>query len=218
MADNDSRGGLKHFNKAILDYTNRIHAAHDSQLEGAFSAPQREGMPAIQLGASEGKLLELLTRMVGAKRAVEVGTLAGYSAIRIARGLARGGKLWTIEYDERHAKIARDNIEAAGLAETIEVRVGSGVDVLPGLEAEGPFDLVFIDADKQSYDRYGAWAAANLRTGGLLIGDNAFLFGRLVDDDDEAAEAMRRFHENAARDFDSVCIPTSDGQVIGIKK
>jgi len=218
MADNDSRAGLKYFDQAILDYTNRVHASHDAGLDNAFSAPDREDMPAIQVGASEGKMLEVLTKMVGATRAVEVGTLAGYSAIRIARGLTDDGMLFTIEYDERHAAVAKANIEAAGLSHKVDVRVGAGVDVLPTLVSEGPFDVVFIDADKQNYDKYGQWAADNLRRGGLLIGDNAFLFGRLLAEEDDAATAMRRFHEDAAKAFYSVCLPTSDGQVIGIKK
>lgn len=218
MADNDSRSGRLYLDRSLLDYTNRVHAGHDDGLAGAFDAPGREGIPAIQLGASEGKLIELLMRMIGARKVVEIGTLAGYSAIRLGRGLAEGGRVWTIEYDPRHAEIARANIAAAGLSDRIEVRVGAGLDVLPKLEAEGPFDAVFVDADKQNYDSYGAWAAANLRPGGLLLGDNAFLFGKLLEDDHPSAGAMRRFHEEATTAFDSVCVPTPDGLLLGIKR
>lgn len=217
MADRDSRGGARYADAAILDYTNRVHAAHDEGLEGAFSAPERSDMPAIQVGMSEGRTLELLVRLVGARRVVEVGTLAGYSAIRMARAMPEGGRLWTIENDPAHAAVARDAIAAAGLDGRIEVLEGAGADVLPTLERHGPFDLVFLDADKAGYDRYGAWAEAHLRTGGLLVGDNAYLFGKLLEDDETAA-AMRRFHERAAAAFDSVCVPTPDGLVVGIKR
>lgn len=218
MADQDSRAGVRYADRALLDYTNRVHASHDAGLAGAFDAPEREDMPAIQVGASEGKTLELLMKMIGASKVVEVGTLAGYSAIRMARGMVDGGKLWTIEYDPRHAEVARKNIEDAGLAADIEVLVGAGLEVLPSLVDHGPFDAVFIDADKGNYDKYGAWAAENLRVGGLLIGDNAFYFGKLLDEGDDAAAAMRRFHEQAAGRFDSVCVPTPDGMLLGLKR
>jgi caffeoyl-CoA O-methyltransferase len=217
MADKDSRAGTRYSEGAVIDYTNRVHAPHDRGLDAAFEAPDREGIPAIQVGASEGKLLEMLVRMTGAVRAVEIGTLAGYSAIRIARGLADGGRLWTVENDPRHAEIARANLEAAGVSDRVEVVVGAGLEVLPRLSEHGPFDVVFIDADKGNYDGYGAWAADNLRAGGLLIGDNAFYFGKLLEDDDAAA-AMRSFHEDAAVAFETVCIPTPDGMLLGIKK
>jgi len=218
MADKDSRAGARYATAELLDYLNQLHAPHDDALQRAFDAPDAEQMPAIQLGISEAKLVQLLLRLAGARRAVEVGTLAGYSAIRIARGLADGGKLWTIEFDEHHAEVARANIEAAGLADRVEVRVGAGVDVLPTLEQHGPFDAVFIDADKGNYDKYGAWAAANTRPGGLLIGDNAHFFGKLLDLKDEAAAAMRRLHEDARDAYDSVCIPTGDGMLLGIRR
>ncbi|HTR49237.1 MAG TPA: class I SAM-dependent methyltransferase, partial [Kofleriaceae bacterium] len=145
------------------------------------------------------------------------GTLVGYSAIHLARALPAGGKLWSVEYEPRHAEIARQNLARAGLAERATVVVGAGRDVLPTLVSHGPFDVVFIDADKINYDHYGAWAIANLRAGGLVIGDNAFLFGELMDDTDRG-RAMRRFHESVAAACDSVCIPTPDGLVVGIKR
>ncbi|HLU68556.1 MAG TPA: O-methyltransferase [Kofleriaceae bacterium] len=217
MADKDSRAGSRYADEAILAYVHRVHAAHDPGLDAAFTSPDRDQMPAIQVGPSEGRLLELVLRLVGARRVVEVGTLAGYSAIRMARALPEEGRLWTIEVSPAHAEVARRNIAAAGLDARVEVLVGEASAVLPTLEQHGPFDAVFIDADKESYDSYGRWAARHLRQGGLLLGDNAYLFGRLVDDTPTAA-AMRRFHEEAARAFDSVCIPTPDGLLLGIKK
>jgi caffeoyl-CoA O-methyltransferase len=216
MADNDSRAGKARYDTpAIIDYVNRVHAGHDAGLAQAFAVP--EGIPPIQVAPSEGKLLTMLVQLAGAKKIVEVGTLVGYSAIRMARGLPPGGKLWSIEFEPKHAGVARANIATAGLGDKIEVVVGAGLDVLPTLVPHGPFDIVFIDADKQNYDKYGAWAAANLRKGGIVIGDNAYLFGELADDSDRA-RAMRAFHEGVAAAFDSVCIPTPDGLVVGQKR
>jgi caffeoyl-CoA O-methyltransferase len=135
----------------------------------------------------------------------------------MARALPPGGRLWSVEAEPRHAQIARDNIAAAGLAERVSVITGTGAQVLPTLVGEGPFDAVFIDADKPGYDDYGAWAIANLRSGGLVIGDNAYLFGDLMGDT-EGGTAMRAFHERVARECDSVCVPTPDGLVVGIKR
>ena len=217
MADTSSREGKTYFDPEVLSWVARVHAPHDEALERAFDAPARAGMPAIQVGPSEGKLLALLLRMVGAKKVVEVGTLAGYSAVRMARALPEDGHLWTIDADEAHARVARDVVAAAGLSAKVDVLVGRGADVLPTLEARGPFCAVFVDADKESYDVYGRWAARNVRRGGLLLGDNAFLFGKLLGGD-ARAEAMQRFHRVAAEAFDSVCVPTPDGLVVGIKR
>jgi caffeoyl-CoA O-methyltransferase len=215
MADKDSRAGKRYDNTQIIEYVNRVHAGHDSGLAQAFAVP--EGIPAIQVGPSEGRFLNLLMRIAGAKKVVEVGTLVGYSAIQMARALPAGGKLWSVEFEQKHAEVARANITAAGVADRVEVVVGAGVDVLPTLVGHGPFDAVFIDADKVNYAAYGAWAIANLRRGGLVIGDNAYLFGELTDETDRA-RAMRSFHEQVAAACDSVCLPTPDGLVVGVKK
>jgi caffeoyl-CoA O-methyltransferase len=200
-----------------LAFVERVHAAHDAALDRAFDAPALHGMPAIQVAPSEGKLLGLLLRLVGARKVVEVGTLAGYSTIRMGRALPPDGKLYSIELDPKHAAVARANIEAAGLGDRVEVRVGAGADVLEQLAALGPFDAVFLDADKQGYPVYAAWAAEHLRSGGILIGDNSYFFGQLMADN-PAAQAMRRFHEQLPAIFDSVCIPTPDGLVLGIRR
>lgn len=217
MADNDSRKGFRYTDPELLAYVDRVHASHDAGLAAAFETPDGTDMPAIMVGPSEGRFLELLLRLIGARRVVEIGCLAGYSAIRMGRALPPDGHLWSIEYNPAFAETARKNIAAAGLADRVEVVTGAGLDVLPGLEGHGPFDVVFIDADKGNYDRYGAWAEQNLRPGGLLIGDNAYLFGNLLDESETAA-AMRRFHERASEAFDSVCVPTPDGMLLGLKK
>lgn len=214
MADNDSREGKRYTTPQILKYVDTLHGKHDSALAAAFDVP--DGIPAIQVGPNEGKLLTVLMRLISAKKVVEVGTLVGYSAIRLAQGLPKDGHVWSVEYEQKHADVARRNIERAGLSDRITVVVGAGVDVLPMLEKNGPFDAVFLDADKENYHRYGKWAVANLRKGGLVIGDNTFLFGELMADT-ERAKAMRAFHEHVAATCESVQITTPDGMLVGIK-
>ncbi|UCH29315.1 MAG: O-methyltransferase [Myxococcales bacterium] len=216
MADQDSRAGERYATAQILDYTARTHHPADPALERAFEAPARHGMPEIQLGPAEGRLLELLLRLVNAHKVVEIGTLAGYSALWMARALPPGGHLWTIESDPTHAGVAAEVIGEAGLGDRVSIIRGDAAEVLPKLSDSGPFCAVFVDADKARYDAYGRWATENLRTGGLLIGDNAYLFGRLLDDVVEAA-AMRRFHEEMAKHYRSVCIPTPDGLAVGLR-
>ncbi len=217
MADNDSRAGQVYFTKAILDWATRCHVPHDAALQQAFDAPAKNGMPAIQLAPTEAKLTELLLRLSGAKRVVELGTLAGYSALRLARALPPDGHVWSVEFSPRHAAVARQVIATAGESARITVVEGAALDVLPSLEAHGPFCGIFIDADKENYANYGRWAAKHLRPGGLLLGDNVFLFGDLLEATPRAA-AMRAFHEEAREAFDTVCIPTPDGLLLGIKR
>jgi caffeoyl-CoA O-methyltransferase len=215
MADHTSLAGGRYAHPGILEYVNRVHVPHDAGLAQAFVVP--DGIPAIQVGPSDGRLIALALQLIRATKVVEVGTLVGYSAIHMARALGAGGRLWSVEFEPRHAEVARANLAAAGLADRVTVLVGAGRDVLPTLTSQAPFDAVFIDADKVNYDFYGEWAIAHLRQGGLVIGDNAYLFGELLDDSDRG-RAMRRFHELVAASCDSVCAPTPDGLVLGIKR
>lgn len=215
MADNDSREGQRYTTKAILDYVNSTHVPHDAGLARAFTVP--DGIPAIQVGPSDGKLIQLLLRLAGAKKVVEVGTLIGYSAIHIAKALPADGHVWSIEFDAKHAGFARENLAAAGMGDKVEVLVGSAIEVLPQIAHLAPFDAVFIDADKVNYHVYGKWAIDHLRSGGLVLGDNAYLFRELMEDSDRG-RAMRAFHELVAASCDSVCAPTPDGLVVGIKR
>jgi caffeoyl-CoA O-methyltransferase len=167
----------------------------------------------------------LLMRMIAARKVVEVGTLAGYSALRLVAGLAPGGRLWTLELEEKHAQVARENLTAAGVIDRVELRVGPALQGLAQLEVEAPFDAIFIDADKRGYPDYARWAQRNLRPGGLLIGDNAYYFGELLAEQSTRREGsaataarMREFHEFVAAHFDSVCLPTPDGVVVAIKR
>ena len=217
MADPNSRSGARYADPALLAFVERVHAPHDAALERAFIAPGAHDMPQIQVGPSEGKLLGLLLKLVGARKVIEVGTLAGYSSIHIARALPADGKLYTLELEPKHAAVARDNIASAGLAGRVEVCVGPALASLERLAAEGPFDAVFLDADKPGYPDYARWAVQHIRPGGLLLGDNAYFFGSLMADND-GARAMRSFHELLPAAFDSVCIPTPDGLVLGIRR
>jgi caffeoyl-CoA O-methyltransferase len=217
MADPSSRSGTRYLDPAILAFVERVHVRHDEGLARAFDAPAAQGMPEIQVSPSEGKLLGLLMRLIGARKVVELGTLAGYSAIHIARALGDGGKLYTVEIDPRHAAVAQANLAAAGVADRVEIKLGGGVDVLRELAAHGPFDAVFLDADKEGYPHYATWAARHLRRGGLLLADNSYLFGRLLADE-PASRAMRRFHEQLASEFEAVCVPTPDGLTVAVRR
>ena len=216
MADQGSRAGERYATPQILEYAARTHHPSDRGLERAFQAPARHGMPEIQLGPSEGRLLELLLRLINATKVVEIGTLAGYSALWMARALPPGGHLWTIESDPKHAGVAAEVVGEAGFGDRVTIIRDEAADVLPRLRDSGPFCAVFLDADKGRYDLYGRWATANLRPGGLLIGDNAYLFGRLLEDSEEA-RAMRRFHEEMSSSYRSVCLPTPDGLAVGVR-
>lgn len=217
MADEASRQGTIYWTPEILAFVEKIHAGHDEHLQRAFDAPGIHGMPAIQVGASEGKLLGLLLALAGARKVVEIGTLAGYSALWMTRHLPPEGHIWSIELDPRHLDVAQANLKAAGMKDRVTLLEGPALDILGILEKHGPFDAVFIDADKGNYDRYGRWAAKHLRPGGLLLADNAFFFGRLLEDSADAA-AVRRLHQEVPADFDSVCIPTPDGVLLGIRR
>ncbi len=142
-----------------------------------FRINQEKGLPSINIGAFEGRLIEILLRSSGAKRGIEIGTLGGYSASWIARALPEDGKLISIELDPKRAALAEEHFKRMGLGHKIEVKVGKAVDVLQTLNNEKDLDFVFIDADKSSYGHYTKWALPRLRKGGLLLADNAYLWG-----------------------------------------
>jgi predicted O-methyltransferase YrrM len=188
----------------------------DEALKGAVAAAEGAGLPAIQVSPPQGKLLQLLVRLVGAKRILEFGTLGGYSAILMARALPEDGRLITLEAKPEYAEVARRSIERAGVGNRVEVRVGPALEALPGLENEGPFDLVFIDADKVNTPNYFAWALERTRSGALIIADNVVRDGSLGDavDPDEATKAQRRLHEMLA---DEARVSATTIQTVGVK-
>ncbi|MFF3123618.1 O-methyltransferase [Streptomyces sp. NPDC057908] len=183
----------------VDDYFNGLLVGPDEALDAAVEASEAAGLPAIQVAANQGKLLNLLARLQGARTVLEIGTLGGYSTIWLARALPEGGKLVTLEFDPECAEIARANIERAGLSEIVEIRVGRALDTLPELAAEGhgPFDVVFIDADKPSNPDYLAWSLKLTRPGSLIIADNVVRDGEVVDgtSDDPKVQGVRRFTE-----------------------
>src|SRR5258706_867173 len=155
----------------------------DAVLDAALAANKAAELPAIDVAPNQGKLLHLLARMIGARRILEIGTLGGYSTIWMARALPDGGRLITLEYSAKHAEIARMNIERAGLAEIVEIRVGAALETLPKIHAEmkEPFDLIFIDADKANNAEYLRWAIKLSRPGTLIIVDNVVRDGGVID-------------------------------------
>ncbi|MBB3950836.1 O-methyltransferase [Aureimonas jatrophae] len=168
-------------------------APDDVALREALAASGQAGLPAHDVSALQGQMLALLVQIAGARRVLEIGTLGGYSTIRLARALAPGGMVTTIEADARHAELARGNIARAGVADRVDLRVGRALDVLPTLEA--PFDLVFIDADKPSNPDYLGWALALSRPGTVIVGDNVVRGGAVVNaaSSDPNVQGVRRF-------------------------
>lgn len=192
--------------------------AEDEALRGAVEAAEAAGLPSIQVSPPQGKLMQLLVRLVGARKILEFGTLGGYSAILMARALPSDGRLISLEAKAEYAEVARRSIERAGVGDRVEVRVGPALEALPVLEQEEAedFDLVFIDADKVHTPDYFAWALDRTRVGGLIVADNVVRNGALADagDADEAAKAQRRLHEMLAEEprVDATTI-----QTVGVK-
>ncbi len=174
----------------------------DESLEMALHASRAAGLPAIDVSPSQGKLLHLLARMMGARRMLEIGTLGGYSTIWLARALPPDGVVVTLEALPKHAEAARINIECAGLSALVDLRVGPALETLPLLESEGggPFDLIFIDADKRSNPDYLSWALRLARVGTVIVVDNVVRDGAIVDltRDDPDIAGIRRFFDMVA--------------------
>ncbi|MGH3580544.1 MAG: O-methyltransferase [Mycobacterium sp.] len=163
----------------------------DDALRAARESAAAESMPAIEVSAQHGRLLELLTRIARARRVLEIGTLAGYSTICLARGVGPDGQVVTLEFDPRHAEVARKNLDRAGVADRVEVIVGAALDTLPALA--GPFDLFFIDADKENNTAYVEWAVRLAAPGAVIVVDNVTRMGRVLDPEpaDIQARAVR---------------------------
>ncbi|HWM63582.1 MAG TPA: O-methyltransferase [Solirubrobacterales bacterium] len=187
---------------AVDGYVTATLSPHDEVFEGALRASAEAGLPAIQVSPPQGRLLQVLAQAIGARSVLEFGTLAGYSTIWLGRALSADGRLVTLEADPSYAEVARQNIARAGLEEIVDLRVGPALDTLPLLEAEGagPFDLVFIDADKVHTPDYFLWALERTRPGGLIVADNVVRDGTLADaeSDDPKVQAQRRLHEMIA--------------------
>jgi predicted O-methyltransferase YrrM len=179
--------------KAVEGYLAERLVASDAALDAALEASAAAGLPAINVAPAHGKLLHLLAKMVGARRILEIGTLGGYSTIWLARALPADGRLITLEADAKHAGVARANIARAGLDAVVELRLGAALDSLP--QIAGPFDLIFIDADKPNIPYYFDWALKLARVGSLIVVDNVVRGGAVIDaaSGDASVQGVRRF-------------------------
>jgi predicted O-methyltransferase YrrM len=184
--------------RAVDDFITGMLVGPDPALDAALAANRAAGLPPIDVSPAQGKLLHLLARAIGARRVLEIGTLGGYSTIWLGRALAPDGRVVTLEREPRHAAVAADNLARAGLAEQVDIVVGPALETLPDLD--GPFDLVFVDADKPSNAAYLAQALRLSRPGALIVVDNVVRDGRVADptDDDPAVVGSRRLTEALA--------------------
>ncbi|MBI4374888.1 MAG: O-methyltransferase [Elusimicrobia bacterium] len=219
--------GAGYQSEAMLSFFRRSLKIDDPAQSRMLERMNEEGLPAINIGAIEGRILELLARSCGASKAVEIGTLGGYSALWISRGLAEAGRLWSIELDAARAAAAAKALAEAGCSGKVSVLAGNALDHLPRLEAEGPFDFCFIDADKSHYPDFLRWATRNLRTGGIVAADNVFLFGKAhlppseTGEYEEIVAPMREFLAILSdRALFQACalIPTPEGLALGVKR
>ncbi|OBI41860.1 O-methyltransferase [Mycobacterium colombiense] len=173
---------------AFLDST---VADGDPSLSAALEASDAAGLPSIAVSVQQGKFLSLLAAAIGARSILELGTLGGFSTIWLARGAGPQGRVVTLEYEPKHAEVARANLERAGLADRVEVIVGAALDTLPTVT--GPFDLIFIDADKENYPAYLEWAVRLARPGAVIVADNVIRQGQILDPESNAqAQAVRQ--------------------------
>jgi len=187
----------------IDDYLDDCFVPGDDALDAALASSEAAGLPRINVAPNQGKLLMLLAQAIGASRILEIGTLGGYSTIWLARALPAGGKLVTLEYEPKHADVARANITGAGLADRVEIIVGPAIESLPQLQSRGagPFDFIFIDADKTGYADYLEWSLKLSRRGTVIVADNIVRKGAVVEanSSDANVRGVRRFNELVAR-------------------
>lgn len=185
---------------AVDDYLNHTIVRPDGALAAALEASRQAGLPDIAVSAPQGKLLNLLASAMGARRILEIGALGGYSAIWLARALPPEGRLISLEYNPRHAEVARANLARAGLAAAVEIRVGAGLELIAGLD--GPFDFFFIDADKRGNPEYFRACLALARPGSLMVFDNTVREGEIIESGsrDPSVQATRQLYESIAQE------------------
>ena len=200
-------------------YVNDLFAREDEVLAWIQAETRRHDMPQISLSPQEGRMLQWLAQLAGARKIVEIGTLAGYSGTWLARALPPDGVLHTLEVSSLHARVARASFARAGLEDRVQLHEGPALQSLQKLSAQGPFDLVFIDADKEGYPDYLAWSLDHLRVGGVIATHNAFRGGRVLAQGSEGDEGMHRFNRSLATEarLSSTIIAIGDGIAVGIK-
>ena len=183
---------------AVDEYITGLFEQEDSSLTAVEQSIKESNIPPISISPNQGKFLQMLARLCHAKKILEIGTLAGYSTIWLARALPKDGKLITLEYEPLHARVSQTNIDRAGLTSVVEIRVGKGIDLLPKLveEGAGPFDMIFIDADKPPYKEYFDWSLKLSRPGTLIVADNVIREGKVLQDKspDEMVAGVKRFN------------------------
>ncbi|HEY6348215.1 MAG TPA: O-methyltransferase [Candidatus Angelobacter sp.] len=188
---------------AVDRYIEEMLVPSDPVLDAALKASAEAGLPAIQVSPAQGKLLQILAQAMGARRILEIGALGGYSTIWLGRALPANGRLVTLELNSKHAEVARSNIARAGLAGVVELRLGPALETLARLveEKQGPFDFVFIDADKPGYAEYFAWVLKLIRRGSLVLADNVVRKGAVADpaSEDANVQGIRKFNEAVRR-------------------
>jgi predicted O-methyltransferase YrrM len=209
------------YRDSLSAYVSQVFAVEDPVLKRVRQDIPRKGLPVINISPEEGRFLQLLVRACKARRALEFGALGGYSGIWITRGLVEGGKLITLEVDAHHAQVARDHFAAAGVSQQVEVRQGEAHDLLEPLAAEGPYDFVFIDADKIGYPDYFEWSLENTSIGAIIAAHNAFRGGRIVSEHgaDEGTQVLRALNQRVADDHRliSSIFPAGDGTLVAVK-
>jgi caffeoyl-CoA O-methyltransferase len=216
--------GFGQASAALAAWAEEVYVPEDDVLRDIRERSAEAGLPPIEVGRMDGLHLEVLARASGARHAVEIGTLGGYSGVCLLRGMGEASLLDTFELDPRHAEIARVSFERAGVAARARIHLGRALERLRDVEPDGPFDLVFIDADKDAYPAYLAWAEDHLRVGGVLLADNAFGFGHVHErgyrgEDAAAMAPLRRFSERLVRGgrFRATILPTAEGLSFGVK-
>ncbi len=220
MPQSPENKGFGQGDAELARWAEEVFQPEDAILREIRERSTREGLPAIAVGRFDGLHLEVIARAAGALKAVEIGTLGGYSGVCLLRGMGSHGVLHTFESDEEHARVATDSFHKAGVASRAHIHVGLALQTLAEIEAEAPFDLVFIDADKVSYPAYLDWSANHLREGGVLLADNAFGFGAIhKPGGDEGRAALRKFNQELARGgrFRATMLPTAEGLAMGVK-
>ena len=211
----------------VDEYINRLVTHEDEALLGVEKSIKEENMPQISVSPSQGKFLQVMAKLIDAKKILEMGTLAGYSTIWMARALPKSGKLISIEFDPHHAAVAKKNIERAGVGQLVEIRLGKALDILPKIkdEGSGPFDMIFIDADKPPYLEYFEWAIKLSRPGTLIIADNVIREGKILDTktDDPMVIGVDRLNRSLEHDsrvtasiMQTVGSKQHDGMVIAV--
>jgi caffeoyl-CoA O-methyltransferase len=183
----------------VDDYIRGLVGIEDDALKAADNSIKESNIPPISVSANQGKFLQVLAKTCRANKILEIGTLVGYSTIWMARALPAGGKLISLEFEPLHAKVARENIKRAELSNVVDIRVGNAIDLLPQIFAdnEGPFDMIFIDADKSPYKEYFEWSLKLSHPGTLIVADNVIREGKVMDGNtkDEMVKGARRFNE-----------------------